>query len=238
MVSEAAEHYVCRCCRGLLRDAVLLPCCGESACDGCARSCRERRAVPALPGGVTRSDRLVRESISSASCCGHGIAEWGRRERTSSRSSATWPSSSSRRRATRAGAARSLGVDAELIWVAQRAAARLRRRPTTTTTSAATSSRPAAPTPAPEAPVPAPAAAPAAGAAARRRAAAAGRGAGAAAGARVAARGAGQYGGAPYGYPPNGCAAAARAALCLGHARGAALLRAFRPARPGPQLAR
>jgi len=37
MVSEAPSHYVCRCCRGLLRDAVLLPCCGESACDGCAR---------------------------------------------------------------------------------------------------------------------------------------------------------------------------------------------------------
>ena len=81
MVSEAPSHYVCRCCRGLLRDAVLLPCCGESACDGCARRhIAESGGRCPLCRAASPADRLVANRSLRAAVATYQ-AEWGKRER-------------------------------------------------------------------------------------------------------------------------------------------------------------
>ena len=48
------EHLQCPMCGGVLRDAVLLPCCCASVCDGCAREALDE-SDKELKGEYTRS---------------------------------------------------------------------------------------------------------------------------------------------------------------------------------------
>ena len=53
MTREAPSHYLCRLSEKLIKDAVMFPCCGESASDGAARA-RIGAGDPQPPGGVRR----------------------------------------------------------------------------------------------------------------------------------------------------------------------------------------
>ena len=190
MVSEAPSHYVCRCCRGLLRDAVLLPCCGESACDGCARRhIAESGGRCPLCRAASPADRLVANRSLRAAVATYQ-AEWGKRERDNLAQQRDLALIQQQTQSDALAPRQVSGVDAELDLGGAAA-------PPPAPSAAADDDddfggdvfNPAAPTPAPEAPAQAPAAAPAPAARPRPRPAAAGR-APAPRRPRVAARGA------------------------------------------------
>ena len=205
MVSEAPSHYVCRCCRGLLRDAVLLPCCGESACDGCARRhIAESGGRCPLCRAASPADRLVANRSLRAAVATYQ-AEWGKRERDNLAQQRDLALIQQQTQSDALAPRQVSGVDAELDLGGAAA-------PPPAPSAAADDDddfggdvfNPAAPTPAPEAPAQAPAAAPAPAAPAAAAPAPPPAAAPAPAPARASPPAVPQYGGAPYGYPPNG----------------------------------
>ena len=222
MVSEAPSHYVCRCCRGLLRDAVLLPCCGESACDGCARRhIAESGGRCPLCRAASPADRLVANRSLRAAVATYQ-AEWGKRERDNLAQQRDLALIQQQTQSDALAPRQVSGVDAELDLGGAAA-------PPPAPSAAADDDHfggdvfnPAAPTPAPEAPAQAPAAAPAPRRRPRPRAAPPPAAAPAPAPARASPPAVPQYGGAPYGYPPSAGRRARAAAPGLGPAAGPA----------------
>ena len=213
MVSEAPSHYVCRCCRGLLRDAVLLPCCGESACDGCARRhIAESGGRCPLCRAASPADRLVANRSLRAAVATYQ-AEWGKRERDNLAQQRDLALIQQQTQSDALAPRQVSGVDAELDLGGAAA-------PPPAPSAAADDDddfggdvfNPAAPTPAPEAPAqrrprrrrprrrprPRPRRRRPRRRRRRRR--------------RASPPAVPQYGGAPYGYPPNGWPPRARAA--------------------------
>ena len=80
MVADAPPHLVCPVSKDLLRDAVMLPCCGESASEDAARSALNRTGRCPLCQSSMTADRLVpNRSIRAAVAT--FIVDWGRLEK-------------------------------------------------------------------------------------------------------------------------------------------------------------
>lgn len=68
---EIPEELICTICKGIFRDAVMVPCCGSSFCDDCVRTallesednecpdCKEKETSP----GTLIPNRFLRKSV-------------------------------------------------------------------------------------------------------------------------------------------------------------------------------
>jgi E3 ubiquitin-protein ligase RBBP6 len=89
---EVPEDLICAICKGIFKDAVMIPCCGSSFCDECVRTsllesednecpdCKEKGTSPGslIPNRFLRnavvafqaesSNVLTRESVKSKNC--------------------------------------------------------------------------------------------------------------------------------------------------------------------------